>query len=108
MDGTGSIAMVCLQGRVHLVQLQSSEGQCCSSTSICGAELSGFPPFARVAPEDVPHLHTFTICSACASAYLKAGHRERLLSTLPAQPPELGTQVAVESLAVDRNQLTLF
>lgn len=108
LDGTGSIALVCLQGRVHLVQVQSGEGQCCSSASICGTELAGFPPFARVAPEDVPHLHTFTICSACASVYLKAGYRERLLSTLPTQPPELGAQVAVESLAVARNQLTLF
>lgn len=85
MSSGTSIALVCLNARVHLA-LIPAPAMPANSGAICGIELPGDHTMAEVDRTDLADLHTFSICPACATAYLEAGHRERALAALPEQP----------------------
>lgn len=107
LNGGGSIALVCLDGRVHIASVQA-DVLAVNSVAICGDELEGSREIAYVDTGDLPHLHTFTICPRCTTAYLRSGYRERVLAALPDQPADVSPQAALEAMYVSHNQLTLF
>ncbi len=77
LNGGGSIALVCLDGRVHIASVQA-DVLAVNSAAICGDELEGSPEIAYVDTGDLPHLHTFTICPRCTTAYCKRSFHDVL------------------------------
>jgi hypothetical protein len=104
---TNTFVFVSKEARLHLAVAPDLEILRAEQT-ICGDPIGGAECLIRVAPVDMPDLHTFAICPNCSAHFLHGGYREFAISLTGRSPTTISDEPDSFHRRAGKNQLSLF